>query len=89
MNTETVTRWGWSRPAGTVFAVEVRPTCDDRGWFEMRCPDGCCVSRYTRAELYESRDEAAKAARAWLRSKVTQYTTALDGLIVSPAGAAS
>jgi hypothetical protein len=78
--TESVTRWGWSRPFGTVYAVEVRPTCDGRGWFEMRCPDGCCVTRYLRSELYESEGEATRVARAWVQGKVASYTTALAAL---------
>lgn len=81
MNADVVTHWGWSRPFGTVFAVEVRPTCDGRGWFELRCPDGCCVSRYARAELYASQEEATKAARAWVQGKVAAYTAALAGLV--------
>lgn len=71
------TRWGWSRPLGTVYAVEVHPTCDGRGWFELRCSDGCCVTRYLRSELYDSAEEATRAARAWVQRKVASYTTAL------------
>lgn len=77
MAEDAVTLWGWSRPTGAVYAVEVRPTCDGRGWFELRCPDGCCVSRYTRSELYSSQEEATKAARAWVGSKVREYGAAL------------
>lgn len=87
MNVEPVTRWGWSRLDGKVRSVEVRPTCDGRGWFEMRCPDSCCVSRYLRAELYGSREEATRAARVWVASKVASYTAALAGLNAAPATA--
>lgn len=73
----TMTRWGWSRPEGKVYAVAVRETCDGRGWFEMRCSDGCCVSRYLRSELYDSKEAATRAARVWVQAKVASYTTAL------------
>lgn len=80
MSGEAVTRWGWSRPEGRVYAVDVRPTCDGRGWYEARCQDGCCVSRYTRAELYGSEQDATAAARAWVGARVRTYTAALADL---------
>jgi hypothetical protein len=88
MTSGSATRWGWSRPHGTVFAAEVRPTCDGRGWAEDRCSEGCCVTRYLRTELYGSREEAMAAARAWVTAKVSSYTAALAALAQpSPRGA--